>query len=161
MIKVNGYTSGIVDGGVIIIEKKVQQEFVTSEAELNCVTTASSTLGGDWPAWKAFTNDSGNCWVAGATDSWWKVEFPEAVNIQFISYANLDANRFHPIDKIYVSDDDSTYTEITPVSSSAGNVELPSGINAKYWRFEFYGYSDFYTYPLLAHLKLQGYEQIN
>ena len=146
---------------IIYIEKKVQQEFVTSEAELTCTTTASSTYGGSWPPWKAFTDNQSDCWIAGATDSWWKVEFPTAVNIQFISYANLDANRFHAIDKIYYSDDDSTWTEATPTSSSVGSVELPSGIRAKYWRFEFYGYSDSGQYPLLAHLKLQGYEVIS
>ena len=159
MIKVNGYTAGIV-GGFIVIEKKNQQEFVTSESELGCVTTASSNYGESWSAWKAFTDNQSDCWIAGAEDSWWKVEFPSAVNIQYITYANLDGNRFHPIDKIYCSDDDNTWEEVIPISSSAGNVELPPKINAKYWKFEFYGYSENYRYPLLAHLSLQGYEVI-
>ena len=144
----------------IILERKLRQDFISQESELECTVSASSTFGGSWPAWKAFTNTSQDCWIAGATDSWWMVEFANAVNIQEIRYANLDANRFKPITAIYISDDGTNFTEVTPKTSEAGEVILQENIFAKYWKFTFEGYSASNQYPLLAHLELWGYNQV-
>ena len=61
------------------------QPVLTSNTDKNCAVTCSASYNG-YPAYYAIDSSTTNCWFPNTTTGWWKIVFPEEINITALTH---------------------------------------------------------------------------
>lgn len=139
---------------------EVEMRATVGGADLCSGGTASASMSSA-DAYKAFDNDTGTSWAgsSGAGDKWLSYDFGVARNVVQFKITNAGSN-FQQGVKLQWSDDDSTWTDATPLMaaaiSAAGSSQtyLVAGTKS-YWRLYITKLNGWY-YANIAELELRG-----